>query len=129
MSYAGVMGIIFLLIIVLLGLFYQFALRYILTYRFKEKGLAAVYFGFLYVMYIKYEKIDNVRIIPLADTLWRGGLRTLRAGNRLRGHVVAFRREKGLMKQFYLTPDDPQIFAEELKSRIKKASKSGTNGF
>ena len=123
MSYASFMGLIFLLTVVLLGLFYQFALRYILTYRFKEKGLAAVYFGFLYVVYIKYEEIENIRIMPLRDTLWRGGLRTVRAGNRFTGPVVAFSRKKGFMNQVFLTPDDPTVFAKELKIRVEKAPK------
>ncbi len=98
MNYASFMGMIFLLMVVLLGLFYHFVLRYILTYRFKEKGLAAVYFGFLPVIYFNYEEIENIRIVPLRDALWHGGLLTIRAGNRLTGPVVAFSRKKGLMR-------------------------------
>ena len=120
MNHATFMGLIFLLIIVLLALFYQFALRYILTYRFEEKGLTAVYFGFLCVMYLKYDEIENIRIIPFRDTLWRGGFWAVRAGNRLAGPVVAFSRKKGFMNQVFLTPDDPKAFVEELKRRIER---------
>jgi len=124
MDQAIPMGLIFLLMVVFLGLFCQFVLRYILTYRFEEKGLAAVYFGFLYVMYLKYTEIENIRIMPLRDTLWRGGLRTARAGNRLTGPVVACSLKKGLMTQVFLTPDDPQVFAEELKRKVERALKA-----
>jgi len=119
-------GLIFLSVIILIGLFYQYLLRYILIYRFKDKGLAAVYFGFVTVMYVKYEEIEDVRIMPLKDSLFRGGMRTLRAGNKLTGPVVAFKRTKGVMNQFFLTPGDPAVFAEELKNKIASALKVET---
>ena len=121
MDHAGLMGFLFLLLVVLWGAFYQFLLRYILTYRLEEKGVAAVYFGFLYVLFIRYEEIENIQVLPLRDTLWRGGLGTVRAGNRLTGPVLAFSRKKGLLRQVFLTPDDPADFAEALKKKVEKA--------
>jgi len=121
MNQACSRGLFFLLVIILAGFFCQFLLRFILVYRFEEKGLAAVYFGFLYALFIKYEEIENIRVIPLRDSLWRGGFMTVRAGNRLTGPVLAFSRNKGFMREFFLTPDDAVIFAEELKKRVEKA--------
>ncbi len=96
-------------------LFYQFGMRYVLTYRLTDEDVRAVLFGVVPVSLRKYQFITEVHTLsPLEFTLaWR-------VPNRLMGHggVIVFSKDSFFFGAVLYTPDNAEGFARELRRRV-----------
>jgi hypothetical protein len=104
-----------ILVLAAFVLFFDFGMRYVITYRFTDTRVQAVLFRKLPVCTIGYDRINEVSIDPylkvlIGPALW--------VPDRLMGSFVAIRRRSGLA--VLMTPDDPEKFVRELGLRVQE---------
>jgi hypothetical protein len=103
----------FVFFVTVLLLSYQFGMRYVLTYRLTEEDVRAVLFGVAPVSVMRYELIEEVKIISPLEALF---LVAWRAQSRVIGRAVMI-RGRGLFPVLF-TPDDVDEFAREVRRRM-----------
>jgi hypothetical protein len=106
----------FILFVALVLLFYQFGMRYVLTYRFTDEDVRAVLFGVVPVSVRRYRFITEVHATSFPEMRfslsWRIPNRISYQG------VVILSRGSLLWGAVLYTPDDPEGFARELRRRV-----------
>ena len=96
-------------------LFFQFGMRYVITYHLTDRRLEVRLFGFLPVSTTSYDLVDEVRINDyLKAFAWPIRVWIV---NRLVGSFVVVRR--GAVA-FVISPAKPQEFARELSIRVQE---------
>jgi hypothetical protein len=104
----------FLVAVAVILLFYQFGLRYVLTYRFTDRAAQVVLVRVIPLISIRYEDVEEVRHVSLWEVLF---LPAWRAGNKLfTGPIVLIHR--GRKMPVVITPDNAQRFIRELRERV-----------
>ena len=110
----------FVAVVMIVVLFYQFGLRYVLTYRLTDEDVRAVLFGIVPLSVRKYRFITEVHTTSFLE----GDFFTLawRVPNRLITARVVTIFSRGSESLFFgavlYTPDDPEGFARELRRRV-----------
>ena len=95
-------------------LFFQFGMRYVITYHLTDRRLEVRLFGFLPVSMTRYHLVEEVRI---NDYLKGFFLPAIWMVNRLMGSFVVIRRS-GL--PLVISPAKPREFARELSIRVQE---------
>ena len=109
------MGHEFIIDFVAFLLFYQFGMRFVITYHLTNIRLEVRLFGFLPVFMTRYDLIDEVRINDyLKAFAWPVRLWTV---NRLVGSFVVVRRD-GLA--LVISPAKPREFNRELSLHVQE---------
>lgn len=111
-----------LLVLLVLGvlasvLFYQFGLRYVITYRLTNKSVLIMLFWVVPIFRISYRRIKGIKVAAG----WPESLRDIifwNFCNRLyaRSGCVVIHRKWGLTAA--ISPDDPEGFVQELRRRV-----------
>lgn len=70
----------FVYFVTVLLLSYQFGMRFVLTYRLTEEDVQAVLFGVAPVSVMRYELIEEVKIISALEALFRPAWRSEQGG-------------------------------------------------
>jgi hypothetical protein len=97
-------------------LFFQFGMRYVITYHLTDRRLEVRLFGFLPVSTTSYDLVDEVRINDyLKAFFWP--LSWVWMFNRLVGSFVVVRRGAVVL---VISPAKPQEFARELSIRVQE---------
>ena len=108
----------FIAFVLIVLLFYQFGMRYVLTYRLTDTDVRAVLFRVVPVSVRRYESITEVHTTYSTPfTLaWR-------VQNRLIGHgVIVFSTDSFYFGAVLYTPDNAEGFARELRRRVYQQS-------
>ena len=106
--------LIAVLIVMIVLTFYQFGLRYVLTYRLTDTDVRAVLFGAVPVSVRRYQFITEVHTTsPLGSPFSMA----LRAQNRFIGQGVMVSSSGSFFPVLY-TPDDAEGFARALRRRV-----------
>jgi hypothetical protein len=95
-------------------LFFQFGMRYVITYHLTDIRLEVRLFGFLPVSMTRYDLVEEVRI---NDYLKGFFLPAIWMVNRLMGSFVVIRRS-GL--PLVISPAKPREFARELSLHVQE---------
>jgi hypothetical protein len=94
---------------------YQFGMRDVLTYRLTEEDVRAVLFGVAPVSVMRYEFIEEVKIISALEALFRVAWR---AQSKVVGRAVMI-RGRGFFPVL-ITPGDAEGFALEVRRRANQ---------
>jgi hypothetical protein len=105
----------FVVFVTIVVLSYQFGMRYALTYRLTEEDVRAVLFGVAPVSVMRYEFIEEVRIISALEALFRVAWR---AQTKVLGRAFMIRGRGFFPIRF--TPDDAEGFAREVWRRANQ---------
>jgi hypothetical protein len=102
-------------------LFYQFGLRYVITYRLTNRSILIMLFWVVPIFRISYPRIQEIKVG--AD--WPESLRDIIVWNfcnRLYGRsgCVVIHRKQGLTAA--ISPDDPEGFVQELRRRAHQGT-------
>jgi hypothetical protein len=102
-------------------LFYQFGLRYVITYRLTNGSVLIMLFWVVPIFRISYRRIKEMKV--RAD--WPESLRDIVVWNfcnRLYGRqgCVLINRKRGLTAA--ISPDDPEEFVRQLRERAHQRS-------
>jgi hypothetical protein len=101
--------------VALILLFWQFGMRYVLTYRFTDEDVRAVPFGAVPVSIRRYEFIKEVQVLsPLAALFWPTNM----AHSRFIARGVLISSGSIFYRAAFYTPDDAEGFAQELRRRV-----------
>ena len=112
------MGFIFASSVVAGLLVFQFAARYVCTYRISADEVQVVLFRFIPIHGVALVNIMDISEVPYTRSLWPN-FSASRFGNRIFGRVVAIQKKSGMLATVFITPDDPEEFVAEVKSRIQ----------
>jgi hypothetical protein len=105
----------FILVVALILLFWQFGMRYVLTYRFSDEDVRAVLFGVVPVSIRRYEFIKEVQVLsPLAALFWPTNM----AHSRFIARGVLISYGSVFFRAAFYTPDNVEEFARELRRRV-----------
>jgi hypothetical protein len=97
-------------------LFFQFGMRYVITYNLTDTRLEVRLFGFLPVSRTRYDLVDEVRVNDyLKAFFWP--LLWVWMINRLVGSFIVVRRGPVVL---VISPAKPQEFARELSIRVQE---------
>jgi hypothetical protein len=69
-----------------------------------------------------FSDIIEIRKISLKEALLANEFSTLRFGNRIWGGIVLIRKANGLFKTIVITPDNPEMFINNVNQHISKKS-------
>jgi hypothetical protein len=107
--------VILLLAPLAVALFHLFGRR-VYGYRLGSASIEILLFNTIPVWRIPYSEVAGVEELSLKQTL-KPSLRVLRLGNRV-GRVVSVQRRSGVVREILLTPNNPSVFAGELRERV-----------
>lgn len=105
----------FILLVAFVLFFWQFGMRYVLTYHFTDIDVRAVLFGVVPVSIRRYEFIREVQILsPLAGLFWP----TSPTNSKFIAWGVLISSGSIFFRAALYTPDDVEGFARELRRRV-----------
>jgi hypothetical protein len=107
--------VILLLAPLAVALFHLFG-RWVYGYRLGSTSIEILLFNAIPIWRIPYSEVVRVEELSLKQTL-KPSLRVLRLGNRI-GRVVSVQRRSGVVREVLLTPNNPSVFALELRERV-----------
>lgn len=116
-----VLVIVFLLLIIITALLFQYAGHYAYNYKIREAGIEIALFGKIPLKRILFCNIAEIKKISYKETLpFKSAemFSALRFGNRILGEIVLVRQKKGITKIVLLTPDNANIFIHEVQQRL-----------
>ncbi len=105
----------FVLFVAVVLLFYQFGLRYVLTYRLTDKAVQAVLFRVIPVSSTRYEDVEEIRHVSFWEALLYA--HAWKASNKLlTGPIVLIHRRRHL--PVLITPDEADEFVHKVRHRV-----------
>ena len=108
--------VLFLVVVPASVLFYQFAMRYVISYRLTNRSVLIMLLWVVPIFRISYRHIQEIRVPGRVES--PSDLIPLNFCNRLwgrPGYSVLIRRKWGL--PVLVSPDDPDEFLHELRQR------------
>jgi hypothetical protein len=109
----------FLFLILFVTIVFQYTARYVYNYRVNDSGIKIVVLGTLPIIRMPFSDIIEIRKISLKEALLANEFSTLRFGNRILGDIVLIRKSKGLFKTIIITPDNSEMFINDVNQHRK----------
>ena len=91
----------------------QYMWRLILNYSITEAGVEISLCGAIRLKRISFESIAEIRRVSIIQCHSGVGLR-----NRAIAPTVLIRQKRGIIRDFYITPDDADRFVQEVLRRL-----------
>jgi len=114
----GLAVVVFFVLLIVMALLYQYAMRYVFNYRITNESIKLIVFGV--VPLCKIVSRDNIEYVKEISYREASGLNMLfatRLGNRLWGRILLIRKKRGIFKNILLSPDSIDEYIDTLNRK------------
>ena len=94
-----------------------FLMQLLFSYKLTESTIEILLFHHIAVLRIPYTDVVDIHRPPVLELLTR--IFAWHCENKFYYNRVLIRRSRGMFPDVFLTPDDPDTFIAEVKSRVK----------